>query len=232
MTEIKLGVAKLIDDAITRRAESKESRNYMGVSGLGEECSRKLWYSFHEPIKITDARVNRIFDLGNMLEDYVIRLLRDAGITVHTHDENGEQFGFTDGDIAGHIDGVLTGLPESTKPHLFECKSANAKNFKVFVDKGYKNNKTYWTQVQVYMLKMGLENCLVVVINKGTCELYFERIKLDKKYAERAILRGKEIARFNADDKPMRKYAKSTFYKCKWCDHATKCWEGEDEETN
>jgi len=65
------------------------------------------------------------------------------------------------------------------------------------------------------MLKMGLENCLAVVINKNTCELYFERIKLDKKYAERVILRGKEIAKFDKKDIPIRKYSKSTFYKCK-----------------
>jgi len=131
MTELKLGVARLIDNAIEEKVKKKESRDYMGASGLGMECSRQLWYSFHEPKPILDPRVNRIFDLGNMLEDYVIRLLRDAGVTILTHQDDGKQFGFVDGDIAGHIDGVITaGLPESTKPHLFECKSANDKNFK------------------------------------------------------------------------------------------------------
>lgn len=222
---MKTGTALLIDKAIEKRASEKKDRDYMGVSGIGEECSLKLWYSFHKPQKITDPRVNRIFDLGNLIEDYVISLLREAGLTVHTHMENGEQYGFTDGDIAGHIDGVVLGLPESTQPHLFECKSANSKRFAEFVKKGYKHDKKYWTQIQVYMYYMKLKRALVVVMNKDNCELHIERCEYDKKYAERAILRAKEIAKFSEADKPMRKYHSKTFYKCKFCQWADECWE-------
>lgn len=228
MTEIKLGIEKLIDDAIVKRAESKESRDYLGLSSIGTECSRELWYSFHQPEKITDPRLNRIFDLGNKIEDYLIELLREAGLTVYTHDENGNQFGIVDGLLAGHIDGVVVGLPESTKPHVLEFKSAKDSRFKEFVKNGYKSDAKYWAQVQTYMYYMKLENALVVIMNKDDCNLYFERIKLDKKFAERKILRGKEIAEMT-DDIPARQYTKPTFYKCKFCNYNEKCWEGKDE---
>lgn len=227
MSEIKLGIYNLVDSYLEKKANEKESRDYLGGSIIGKECSRALWYDFYSPKKITHPRVNRIFDLGNLIEDYVISLLKGAGLTVYESDENGEQFGFVDGHIAGHIDGVVTGLPESSKPHLLEIKSANSKRFKEFQDKGYKSNKTYWTQVQVYMFKMGLERALVAVMNKDNCELYFERIELDKKFAERQLLRAKEIVKLK--EEPVRPYSKPTFYKCKFCDHREECWNLKEE---
>lgn len=195
----------------------------MGGSILGTECDRQLWYDYKTPFKVDDARVQRIFDLGNLIESYVISLLIDAGIQVFDKDENGEQFGFVDGDVAGHSDGVLLGLPESKEPHLFECKSANDKSFNNFVKDGVqKTSNKYWAQVHVYMSKLGLKNCLFVVMNKNTCELYLERIKLDEYVANHALLRGKEIAAM--DSEPDRKYKSSTFFKCKFCNHRERCW--------
>jgi hypothetical protein len=225
--ELSLGTQRLIDVALENKAREQDSRTYLGASQLGEECSRKMWYGFHTPKPITDPRVNRIFRLGNAIEDEIVELLRMAGLTVYTEDENGNQFGFTDGKVAGHIDGVVVGLPESTKPHLFEAKSANSKKWKEFVKNGYKSNRQYWVQIQVYMYKMGLENALVVVYNKDTSELYIERIKLSKRDAELYISKGKAIA--DMDSEPPRQYSKSTFFKCKWCDYNEECWKGEEE---
>lgn len=225
--EIKLGTLKLIDNALEKMAREKQSRDYLGASILGEECYRNLWYQYHTPKPIDDPRVNRIFRLGNVIEDEVIELLRMAGLTVYTEDENGEQFGFVDGNVAGHIDGVVVGLPESTKPHLLEIKSASSKNFKKFVKDGYKSNPKYIAQVQVYMLKMGLENCIAVVYNKDTSELYVERIKLKKREAQMYLSKGQSIVEM--DEKPPRKYSSSTFFKCRFCNYNEECW-GEDNE--
>lgn len=229
MAEVmKMGTAKLVDDAIVANAEAKDKRTYMGASILGTECDRALWYKFKHPTTVDDARVLRIFELGHRIEDIIIADLRLAGITVFTHGEDGEQFGFTDGVIAGHCDGVLTGLPESTKPHLFEAKSANDKRFKEFVKKGCVGvSQEYLVQCQVYMLKFDLENCLFVVYNKNTSEYYFERIKLNKPMAEMFINRGKDIAEM--EDEPKRKYGKSTFFKCRFCNYNERCWEDENE---
>ena len=122
---MKLGTARLVDESIEKRCKSQTPRDYLGASILGTECDRQLWYQFHHPKPVDDPRVQRIFDLGNILEDYMIKLLKESGIEVWDVDADGEQFGFIDEEVAGHCDGVAQGFPESTVPHLLEFKSAN-----------------------------------------------------------------------------------------------------------
>ena len=225
----KMGTLKLIDDAILERCKKEKSRTYMGGSILGTECDRQLWYSYKRPWVVDSAKLQRIFDLGNILEDYVVKLLKDAGITVFDKDANGEQFGFVDGEIAGHSDGVVMGLPESDLPHLFECKSANDKSYKLAVKNGVEKwNIKYWVQVHVYMKKLKLKRCLFVVINKNTCEIYIERITFDKNVANHHLLRGHEIAAMETE--PERKYNSKTFFKCRFCNFNQECWS--DNENN
>ena len=219
----KTGTLKLIDDAILDRSKKEKSRTYMGGSILGTECDRQLWYSYKRPWVVDSARLQRIFDMGNIIEDYVIKLLKDAGVKVFDTDENGDQFGFVDGKIAGHSDGVLLGLPESSKPHLFECKSAKSTQFKQVEKNGVEKwNIKYWVQIHVYMQKLGLERCLFIVMNKDTQELYLERITYDRHVANHYLLRGKEIA--DMTELPSRKYNSKTFYKCKFCNNNEECW--------
>lgn len=218
--------AELIDMAISQRSLSQKKRDYLGASMLGEECDRKLWYDFHEPVPVEDPRVQRIFDMGNLIEDYLVELLKDAGVKVFAVDANGEQFGFVDGPVAGHSDGVAIGLPEMPEntPALLEFKSCNAKNFKAFKDKGVRaHNYKYFVQMQVYMRKLNLRYAMFIAMNKDTQELYFEVVELQDSIAGHFILRGKEIA--ETKELPNRKYVSDTFYKCKFCNHRKKCWE-------
>lgn len=217
----------LLDQAIENRAESRESRKYMGLSGVGEVCDRKLWYSFKVPKKITNPRVNRIFDLGNSIEDLVIQWLRLAGFNVVDRDDDGRQFGGEDEMLAWHIDGVITGLPESSKPHLLEVKSANDDNYKKFVKDGLqKTNSKYYAQCQTYMHKEGLERALFIVVNKDTSEMYMERIRYNKMEAIYYINRAKEIAKMETE--PERKYKTKAFFLCKFCQWSEDCWSEND----
>lgn len=221
------GIQKLLSDSIQKRIDEEKKRDYLGTSILGIECERQLWYTWHEPKREHSPRIQMIFDMGHIIEDYLIGLLRAAGLKVWTQTEDGKQFGFVDGYVAGHWDGVIQGIPESTKPHLLEIKSINDKGFQQYVKKGVKvNNKVYWIQMQVYMLKSGLENAQFMMMNKNTCELYFERIKLDAAAADGAILRGEEM--IASKERPRRQYKKSTFFKCRFCNWNETCWEGDE----
>jgi hypothetical protein len=224
--EIKLGTDKLLDDACVSRRSKEKKRDYIGASMLGEDCERQLWYNIKTPKPIDDPRVLRIFDMGDMVEEYLVQLLKDAGITVWDVDENGDQFGFVDGRVAGHCDGVAQGFPESTVPHLLEFKSANNKNFKAFVKKGVKaQSMKYWVQVQIYMEKLNLTRCMFMVYNKDTSELYTERIKYERSAGTMYIDRAKEID--EQDTPPDRKYKSKDFFKCRFCNHREECWDGE-----
>lgn len=198
----------------------------MGGSLLGEECDRRLYWSYKRPFVVKDARIQRIFDMGNRIEDYILDLLREAGITVYDKDENGEQYGFKDEELAGHSDGVLVGLPDIDSPALFECKSAKNSTFNQFVKKGVREvNNKYFVQTQVYMKYLNLKYCLFIVMNKDNQELYQEIIKYEPQVADIYIQRGKDIAR--AKELPARAYNSSTFFKCRMCEFNEDCWEAE-----
>ena len=213
-----------IDHAITEKAIAKPSRNYMGGSMIGEPCDRKLWYSYKMPEKIIDPRILRIMDLGNMIESMVIGYLKEAGLEVYDADENGKQFSFEDGILAGNIDGVVTGLKESSKPHLFECKSAKDSRFKEFVKKGIKEvEPKYWAQIQTYMKYMNLERCLYVIYNKDTSEMHIERFEYNAMEADYYVNRAKEIA-IKEESETERKYKGPAWRECKWCSYRQRCW--------
>lgn len=226
MTKTTDALHTLIDNALLAEAAKKKSRDYMGTSGLGSECDRQLWYSFHQPKPVDSAKALRIFGIGHALEPVIIDYLRKAGLQVWTEDKNGEQFGFEDEMIAGHIDGVVMGIPGDEKtPYLLEIKTANDHRFKDFVKNGFCSDEKYKTQIHVYMKKMNLSKCLVIIMNKSSQELYIEIIKADEIHAIFAVNRGKEIARM--EQMPGRKYPTKAFFKCQYCNWKPECWSQE-----
>ena len=218
------GIEQMINSALVcKRKSDTHERHYIGASLLGDQCDRKIWYYRYEPPAIKDGRVLRIFRIGDYFEDFVIEMLRDAGVKVFNVDENGKQFGFVDGEVSGHCDGVVVGLPESDQPHVLEVKSMNNSTFNQLKKKGLKaTNIKYYGQIQVYTLKLELQDGLFIAMNKDNQELYFERLKLDKFYAMALIEKGKEIAKLTT---PPKRTFKKNFYLCNMCGKKKECYE-------
>ena len=218
------GIIAQIDKALEIRTRGTKKRDYLGASQLGEECDRKIWYTYHRPSPKIEPRVQRIFDMGNLIEDYLIKILIESGLEVwDTDKETGKQFGFVDGPVKGHCDGVIKDIPESSKPHLLEIKSAKNSRFNDIKKNGIQSsNDQYWVQAQVYAHKLKLERILFIVMNKDTSELYKERFHVEHIIAEGAITRGKEIVAMKTE--PKRADKSSTFYNCKWCNFREECW--------
>lgn len=212
-------IIKNIDNYLQESIKSQQQRTYMGASILGKDCDRQLWYEYHQPIANQNPRVERIFHLGHLLESYVISLLKHSGYTVH-HDDGSGQYGFKDGDLAGHVDGVIM---LNDEPHLLEIKSASDKRFAEMVKKGVRlSDPVYYTQMQVYMKYMELDKGCFVAINKNDCTLHIEIVSYDPIEAEHAVNRGKQLAQ--TKELPDRKYKSSAFLACKFCNHREKCW--------
>lgn len=221
---MKIGTPKILDDYILS-CRKKGGRGYLGMSEIGEPCSRKIWYNQNDPVPIEDPRVLRIFDLGNLIEDAMIKKLKEAGFELLDRDpDTGEQFRFTDLDerFSGGIDGVIRGLPESSKWHVWEMKSANDRRFKQFKEEGYISEPVYYGQIQLYMHYTGLDRAMVMVYNKNNSDIYYERIKYEKSTAKNLISKALEI--LEAEEPPERAYKRKSFYKCRFCNHKDKCW--------
>ncbi len=128
--------------------------------------------------------------VGHALEDLAVSWLRKAGYDLRTRDRHGDQFGFSvlGGRVQGHIDGVIVGAPDGMAvPALWECKSANAKNWRDIAKRGVKTSKPiYAAQIALYQAYLGLTEAPAVftVVNKDTCELWHEPVPFDAALAQ------------------------------------------------
>ena len=228
-------IKEAVDQAIVANETKRERRAYIGASSIGDECSRKIQYRYLnypiDPDKAFTARTLRIFQFGHEIEDYASKWLRDAGFDLRTEDKNGGQFGFSiaDGEIKGHIDGVVCDGPvDMAYPALWECKSANDSKFKAFVKHGVeKANKTYATQLALYQTYMDLsENpALFTVVNKNTSEVYYELVPYNAKLAQEASDRAVNIlTAAKANDILPRVAQSKDFFLCKFCEFRETCW--------
>ena len=204
---------------------ANKPRTHLGLSQCGHECPRYLWYMHHGFVgEQPEGRVLRLFSLGNAIEDEIIAGLRLAGCTV-TDQQREVKFTQDGVELLGHIDGVVEGLEESSQPHLFEAKSCNAKRFKELQKHGdyRKFSETYYWQVQVYMLDLGLKRAAAFIYNKDTSELMMVRVRLDR---EATIEKLRQIFETITGELPERSCPREDYYKARFCNYRELCFHG------
>ena len=165
-------------------------RPYLGLSQIGHECSRYLWYSFRHCFKpVFPPRIHRLFRTGDRAEYQFVWLLRGIGCEVFEVGEDGKQFSVEDwgGHVRGNSDGVAI-FPdkfwlEGSKPHpvLLEFKTASDAKFKNAVKLGCEKwNPSYYGQQISYCGYLDLKGSFFAVLNKNDESLYFEYIPWKK----------------------------------------------------
>ena len=157
--------------------------------------------------------------------------LKQAGFDLRTEKKNGDQYGFSisDGQIRGHIDGVICGGPVGMGyPSLWENKSANDRKFKEFQSKGMaKTNPIYAAQIALYQAYMELTEhpCLFTVVNKNTSEIYYELVPFDKFLAQEISDKAVNILQATKAGEMLPRIAQSKeMFDCKWCNYKETCW--------
>jgi len=228
-------ISDQVDRGIVRDNEKRERRTYLGASSIGNECSRQTQYKYmnypQDEGTEFSARTLRIFQFGHEIEDYAAKWLRDAGFDLRTEEQSGKQFGFSiaDGEIKGHIDGVICDGPVAMGyPSLWECKSANDSKWKAFKNHGVaKANSTYATQIAIYQAYMDLTDhpALFTVVNKNTSEIYYELVPFNKDLAQKSSDKAVNILTASKANDILPRIAQSKdFFQCKFCDYRETCW--------
>ena len=202
---------------------SRIERDHLGLSEIGHPCKRYLWYVHHKynraPIP---GRVLRLFRTGDHVEFDVVTDFISAGYEIYDRQKE-LSFTYDDAVLRGHIDGIIRGLIESSKPHLLEVKSSNDARFKKLLKVGYEEwDAKYKAQVHVYMLGMKLERALVVVENKNDSERYTERIRLKKSYAVKVL--EDAFKSISSEVAPERMCPRVDWYEAKFCSFYKTCW--------
>lgn len=231
-------ISQYIDNEMTLSAMSnaildiqqKSERYYLGMSEIGEQCWRMLWYRFRQCDDriMTIASVLAIED-GFKQEDIMAERLRLVkGIKLDTVDaDTGKQFAFTalGGHFRGHADGKISGIYESPKTmHIWENKAVNEKKFKelknIILDIGEKQalekwDAVYYAQAQIYMDMAGLTRHFLTVAAPGGRNYTSCRTELSKKYAKSIHAKAETIIK---SDRPLPRLSENrSFYLCSWC---------------
>jgi hypothetical protein len=136
-----------------------------------------------------DGHTLRVFEVGNVLEEVMVTWLRLAGFDMRDTDPNtGRRFEFNDGNLRGCADGVILGGADLgvAYPWLVEIKTMHMVAWRDLVERGLKASApTYFTQVQRYLHHLGFERCLLLALNKNSCDLHAEIVPLDVGYDAR-----------------------------------------------
>lgn len=209
-------------------SKERDVRKYIGASSIGDECSLKIWKRFKGHAETYDALSLRRFEDGHDVEARIVSWLRDIpNIELWTHDENGEQFGFSalDGKYQGHYDGIIridgvTSVLEikaskkfNTLCSLKEKKAQNA----VLQEWNY----DYYAQAMTYCYFAGVDNHLLICSDAGGRELVTLETPANHEFSEALLAKAERIA--NSIDPPQKNGGKN-YWKCKMCPFYNECW--------
>jgi len=228
------GLNALIDRALEAENETRPGRDYLGGSRLGDPCARRLQFEYlnmpRDPGAGFPGRTLRTFALGHSLEDLAVEWLRKAGLDLRTRNRGGEQFGFSvaGGRVKGHIDGVIVAAEGFAVPGLWECKTANAKNWRDMARRGVTSAKpVYAAQIALYQAYMGLTEApaLFTAINKDTSELWHELVPFDGGLAQSVSDKAVRILQAcDAGEWLPRVASEPGFFECTTCAFKQRCW--------
>lgn len=253
ISERNLTLAK-IDEAIIREKTKEAPRNYLGMSEIGHECWRYLFYSFRGCAKRNiDLSIEKDPDViakealgirrtggGHIQEDIMAERLRLLPyITLYTKDPNNEkeQIGFQLllNHFSGHLDGMIKGIIEAPATwHVWENKACGDKKFteleNAIMKYGEKEalynwNIVYYAQAQTYMLCSQTERHYLTVVDSGGIKWTSVRTEFNRKYAESLIEKAKTII-FDNWNIPPKMNQNREFFQCKWCHFQGICHDG------
>lgn len=225
------------DRALEEHEARRPRRKYLGMSAIGDACSRKLWYGFHGAsggARRHDAATLKRFADGHASEAIMADRLRLVpGIELHTLDPNGNQWGFSDHDgrFRGHMDGAIRGLIQAPKTwHVWEHKCVGEKKqaelTKLKADKGEKAalkawNPVYYAQGVLYMHYSGMERHYLTVSSPGTRTTISCRTEADPIHAAELINKAERIINARA---PLAKVSEDpAWFQCRMCEYAAAC---------
>jgi hypothetical protein len=226
LTEIADNINKAIEDWSVKTLAG-EPRTHLGISEIGEDCKRKLWYKFRwAAFEQFDGRMLRLFKRGHREEERFINYLEGIGCTVKRFDDSGKQFRVSGvmGHYGGSCDGVVI-TPWYSEPFLLEMKTHNTKSFVHYLDKGLRLSKPkHFAQMSGYGEKMQIKYGLYFPENKNDDHIRVTAIKLDWELGKSLERKAEEIV--TASEPLARISDNSAYFECKYCFAKDVCHNG------
>jgi hypothetical protein len=216
-------------DAAALNEQKEAKRTYLGASGIGSECLRKVQYDWQVD-STHPARTKRIFERGHASEEKIARLFALAGFRI----ERGTPatgFAAVDGLFKGHADGIVQTGPaiEGLRyPCLWENKCISASGWRKLEKDGLRTAYShYYDQVQLYLAYLGLDEnpALFTAENADNCQLLAFAVPFDAEAAQAASDRAVLVIKATLAGELLDRITdKPTDWRCKMCGHRERCW--------
>jgi hypothetical protein len=214
---------QILQDIDSFCKQKNEHRKHLGASILGDECARKLWYTFRWYKKENhDGRMQRLFERGKLEEERFIGYLVGIGAKVFpVNPETGKQYqiSFASGHAGGSCDAICI-LPEKYGfgDEKFICEFKTNKtgsSFDNVAKNGVQKEKPeHFAQMSIYGYKMQIKKGLYLITNKNDDSIIVKIVDLDWELAK--DLERKAVDIIANPNPPNRAYERS-FFKCKFC---------------
>ncbi|HIJ99853.1 TPA: Dna2/Cas4 domain-containing protein [archaeon] len=210
---------ELVDNYLKRESKKKTIGRYY-PSEIGG-CLRKIWYSYKFPEEEKDKDLIKIFALGDMIHDFVVKVL-ESDKNAHI-DSIGVEIPFTreveDFIISGRIDNLIL-FKEDSKKLLIEVKSIKNINS---LDDAKPEHKM---QLQLYMNSLDIKNGVVLYIDKQNLKSKVFPLAYDEEMANKIIGRFKALHASLVNDIipiPEARIEDKT-YICRFCEYEDRCY--------
>jgi len=209
---------KLIDKHLFREHKPKKMGRYY-PSEVGN-CMRKVWYSYKYPHQI-EADLLKIFELGNIMHDFIVEVLKSEKTPEVELMKAELPFKIKIGNflVSGRVDDLML-VKESGRLILLEVKSHR----RVSIIK--KPASRHIIQLQFYMHATGVNNGLILYIDKSTLQTKLFEVKHSKKKSKQIVKRFKLLHNNLTNNKlPLAEAKKNKDMKwmCGYCEYKDKC---------
>ncbi len=218
LTNLKEKIEDALDDWSVKTYK-QEPRNHLGISEIGDDCKRKLFYKFRwMGFETFDGRMLRLLTRGHREEEKYVNYLKGIGFKIFRHDENGKQFRVSGvmGHYGGSCDGVGISPWHLDVPMILEFKTHNTKSFVGYIADGLQKAKPqHYDQMSGYGQKLKIEYGLYFPENKNDDDIKVTPIKLDWNRGIALEKKAEEI--ITAVEPPPKISENPAFYKCQYC---------------
>lgn len=174
------------------------------------------------PDKEFDERTLRVFDVGKMLEDWIINLIKDQeGVKIET------QVAVSDKklDLSGLADLVLE--YDNTKK-VYEIKSKHSRSFWYMVGKGEGANLQHKYQLWLYMKLLKIKEGSIIYISKDDLSIVEFPILLSDKKIEAEVMNELDLLNraWKKKDPSILPLLPNNTWQAKYCRYHSHCLKG------
>ncbi len=213
---------EIIERFLKRELPKREIGKYY-PSEIGK-CLRNLYYSYKYP-KETKPKLLKIFEMGNMVHDFIVKVLESEKIPEIelVGYEIPVKYEIEDFVISGRIDDVIL-LKTNGKKILVEVKSTkDIRNVR-------EPQNTHLIQLQFYMRITGIKEGILLYVDKSNLETKSFYVEYDEHWSDLIIERFKMLHKSLVEDelpKPEAKLIPELSWMCNFCEYRDKCEKNE-----